>query len=124
MGYGFLFIVAMLEQNDSQPAIQHEKEHRNLFRFLPSGGTHDSAYAFFASDLRTVSLRFFFSNMTVNRSKSVSFFRRSTNARFFAHEVLPHFSSTPAFSTYFLTVAVPAARGRSGTTKEVSVRCR
>ena len=91
---------------------------------LLGGWAYESSYAFFASDLRTVSLRFLFSSMTVNRSKSVSFFRRSTKARFFAHEVAAHFSSTPAFSTNFLTIAVPAARGRPGTTKEVRDTCR
>ena len=57
--------------------------------------------------------RCFLRSMTSNRWKSVAACFALAAALFCAHELLAHVSTVPAFSKYFLTVVVPAARGRS-----------
>lgn len=61
----------------------------------------------------------FLSLNTLNRSKSVRFFRRSCCSRFFAQLDSAHFLSTSCFSHSFFTGPVPAAFGRLGMTQGV-----
>jgi len=61
----------------------------------------------------------FFSLNTLNRSKSVRFFRRSCCSRFLAQLDSAHFLSTSCFSHSFFTGPVPAAFGRLGMTQGV-----
>lgn len=61
----------------------------------------------------------FFNLRTLNRSKSVRFFRRSCCSLFFAQLDSAHFLSTSCFSQSFFTGPVPAAFGRLGMTQGV-----
>lgn len=61
----------------------------------------------------------FFSLNTLNRSKSVRFFRRSCCSRFLAQLDSAHFLSISCFSHSFFTGPVPAALGRLGMTQGV-----
>jgi hypothetical protein len=72
------------------------------------------AFFVFPSSLLAVSLLVFFASMTANRSKSFKFLRASTDARFFAQLDSVHFATVPSFSSFFLMMPVPAARGRFG----------
>src|SRR3569833_883495 len=70
-----------------------------------------------ASAFRCSKRRCFFNRMTLNRSKSVRFFRRSARSRVLAQLVSSHFSSILAFSHADLTVPVLAPRGSFSMTK-------
>ena len=79
------------------------------------------AFACFLAALATKNLRCFLSSMMLKRSKSVASFFALAACLDLAHELFAHFSATSDLSKTFLTVEVPAPRGRPGTTKGVRV---